>query len=229
MKNNFVKMLAAICLLSACKKGGQEFSGSLNSQQDSAAYAVGVLIGSQMKNDGFDSLNTKIMEAALAATLKGDTNTLIKVEKCQQVLMTYAQSIEKRKGEAAVEEGKKFLEENKKKSGVMTTASGLQYLVEKEGTGAMPVMGDSLVVHYHGTHLDGKVFDSSVDRGQPAEFTLDRVIPGWTEALQLMKVGSKWKVFVPSNLAYGERGMGGRIGPNETLVFEMELVAIKGK
>jgi FKBP-type peptidyl-prolyl cis-trans isomerase FklB len=124
---------------------------------------------------------------------------------------------------------KTYLDENAKKPGVKTLPSGLQYMVMKEGTGAKPTTADTVVCHYHGTLLDGKIFDSSVDRGQPATFPVSGVIPGWTEALQLMGVGTKWKLFIPSNLAYGERGAGGSIGPNETLIFEVELLSIKGK
>ena len=133
---------------------------------------------------------------------------------------------EKMKGQENVAKGKAFLEENKKKAGVQTTASGMQYIVMKEGTGAKPGLNDKVTTHYHGTVIDGTVFDSSVERGQPASFPVSGVIPGWTEALQMMPVGSKWKLFLPSELAYGERGAGGKIGPNSVLVFEVELLSI---
>ena len=120
----------------------------------------------------------------------------------------------------------KFLEENAKKEGVVTTASGLQYIVMTKGDGAMPKETDNVTVHYHGTLLDGTVFDSSVERGQPATFPLNGVIKGWTEGVQLMNVGSKFRFFIPSDLAYGERGAGGAIGPNATLIFEVELISI---
>ena len=125
------------------------------------------------------------------------------------------------------EVGKKFLDENAKKSGVKTTASGLQYEIMKEGNGPKPLATDTVVVHYHGTTVEGKVFDSSVTRGKPATFPVNQVIPGWTEALQLMPVGSKWKLVIPANLAYGERGAGADIKPNSVLVFEVELLEIK--
>ena len=118
------------------------------------------------------------------------------------------------------------MDENASKEGVVTTASGLQYQVLTEGQGAKPVASDEVTVYYHGTLIDGTVFDSSVDRGQPATFPVGGVIQGWVEALQLMNVGSKYKLFIPSNLAYGERGAGGSIGPNETLIFELELLSI---
>lgn len=133
---------------------------------------------------------------------------------------------EKAKAGVNLEKGKKFLEDNGKRKGVITLPSGLQYEILKEGNGPKPTATDKVTTHYHGTTIDGKVFDSSVERGQPAQFGVNQVIPGWTEALQLMPVGSKWKLFIPSNLAYGESGAGGAIGPNETLVFEVELISI---
>ena len=122
--------------------------------------------------------------------------------------------------------GKKFLEENKTKEGIVTLASGMQYQVITEGTGDSPTLESKVTTHYHGTLIDGTVFDSSVDRGQPASFPVNGVIPGWTEALQLMKVGSKWKLFIPSELAYGPNSPGGAIGPNATLIFDIELISI---
>jgi FKBP-type peptidyl-prolyl cis-trans isomerase len=130
-------------------------------------------------------------------------------------------------GAKASEAGKKFLADNGKRAGVQTTASGLQYEILKEGNGPKPLATDTVVVHYHGTTIEGKVFDSSVDRKQPAKFPVNQVIPGWTEALQLMPVGSKWKLVIPSEIAYGERGAGAEIKPNSVLVFEVELLEIK--
>ena len=130
------------------------------------------------------------------------------------------------KGEENLKKGQAFLEANKSKDGVKTTASGLQYIVMKEGAGAKPTLNDKVTTHYHGTLIDGTVFDSSVERGQPASFPVSGVIPGWTEALQMMTVGSKYKLFVPANLGYGERGAGGKIGPNSVLIFEVELISI---
>ena len=132
----------------------------------------------------------------------------------------------KSKYTATLEKGAKFLAENGKRPGVKTTASGLQYEVMKEGTGPMPKATDKVTTHYHGTLLNGQVFDSSVNRGQPIDFPVNGVIQGWQEALQMMKVGSKWKLFVPYQLAYGERGAGGDIGPHEALIFEVELIKI---
>ena len=131
------------------------------------------------------------------------------------------------RAEANKKKGEEFLAENAKKQGVKTLPSGLQYLVLKEGTGKRPTATDEVEVHYHGTLLDGTVFDSSVERGEPASFPVGRVIAGWTEALQLMKEGAKWRVFIPSKLAYHQRGAPPKIGPNETLIFEIELLHVK--
>ena len=145
----------------------------------------------------------------------------------QKEMMEKQQAAQKEQGEKNKAEGEKFLAENKKKDGVVTTASGLQYTVLKEGTGPKPGLTDKVKVHYHGTLIDGRVFDSSVDRGQPIELSVNGVIPGWTEALQLMPVGSKYRLWLPAKLAYGEQGTpGGPIGPNATLVFDVELLEI---
>jgi FKBP-type peptidyl-prolyl cis-trans isomerase len=142
--------------------------------------------------------------------------------------MTELQKEKKKEiGEKASKEGKKFLEENKKKKDVVTTKSGLQYTVVKKGDGKMPAATDKVKVHYRGTTLDGAEFDSSFQRGAPATFPVSGVIKGWTEALQLMKVGSKYKLFIPSDLAYGDRGAGPRIGPNQVLIFDVELISIE--
>jgi len=151
---------------------------------------------------------------------------MLNAEQCQTAIQTYFQGIQDKKTAVNTEAGKKFLEENAKKPGVVTLPSGLQYQIITEGTGPKPGLEDKVTTNYHGTLINGKVFDSSVERGQPVSFAVNGVIPGWTEALQLMPVGSKWKLFIPSNLAYGERGAGGDIGPNETLVFEVELISI---
>jgi FKBP-type peptidyl-prolyl cis-trans isomerase FklB len=132
-------------------------------------------------------------------------------------------------GKKNKKEGETFLTENKKKEGVKTLPSGLQYKVIKAGTGKKPKLADTVTTHYRGTLIDGTEFDSSYKRGQPATFQVSGVIPGWTEALQLMEEGAKWQLFIPSNLAYGERGMAGTIGPNATLLFEIELISVQEK
>jgi FKBP-type peptidyl-prolyl cis-trans isomerase FklB len=200
----------------------------LASLADSMAYSIGVTIGSNMKKDGLDSLDLDILKSAMAAVLRGDTPMIQQME-CQGVIQSYLAQKQQAQVSKNTAEGKQFLEENKKKKGVITTASGLQYMVITEGKGDMPTANDTVKTHYHGTLIDGTVFDSSVDRGEPVEFPVGGVIKGWTEALQLMHVGSKYRLFIPPDLAYGERQAGPKIGPNSTLIFEVELLAIKGK
>jgi FKBP-type peptidyl-prolyl cis-trans isomerase FklB len=145
----------------------------------------------------------------------------------QKEMMAKMTENSKKAGEKNKKEGEVFLAENKKKPGIITLPSGMQYKIMREGTGKSPKSTDTVTTHYRGTTLDGKEFDSSYKRNEPASFPLNRVIAGWTEALQLMKVGSKWQLFIPSNLAYGENGAGQDIGPDATLIFEVELLAVK--
>ncbi|MEZ0541563.1 FKBP-type peptidyl-prolyl cis-trans isomerase [Fibrella arboris] len=199
--------------------------------QDSLSYSVGYSIAQSMKQQGLTSVNTNILAKGIEDALKNQPLQIAEPQ-MQQIMMNYMQKqYAARNAEAgkAAEGNKKigaaFLAENKAKPGVQTTASGLQYIVEKEGTGAKPVATDRVKVHYTGKLIDGKVFDSSVERGQPAEFGVTEVIKGWTEVLQLMPIGSKWKVFIPSDIAYGDRGTGD-IGPGSTLIFDIELLDI---
>lgn len=195
------------------------------------SYMVGMDIGrglTQIKDD----IDIKVVEQALEATLKGEKTTMTQ-EEALQVRQAYMQQMQAKRvteQKAAAEknktEGTAFLAKNKSKSGVKTTASGLQYEVEKEGTGPKPKATDTVKVNYLGTKIDGTKFDSSYDRGQPATFPLNGVIKGWSEGLQLMPVGSKYKLYVPADLAYGENAPG-PIGPNATLIFEVELVGIE--
>ena len=157
----------------------------------------------------------------------GEAKSLISEEEAQQVLVSFQKKIRAEISDRNKKEGEAFLETNKKKDGVKSTASGLQYKVLKEGTGDSPKASDTVVTHYRGTLVSGKEFDSSEKHGGPATFGVGQVIPGWTEALQLMKVGSKWELYVPSKLAYGERQMGPDIMPNSTLIFSIELIEIK--
>lgn len=200
----------------------------MKTKTDSVAYAIGVTIGSNMKKDGLDSLNLDILSKAIRHSLNGDS-LLMDAQESQMAIQAYISDKQKQKSEVNVGAGQKFLAENKSKPGVKTLPDGMQYIVMKEGTGPMPSATDTVSTHYHGTLIDGTVFDSSVDRGQPAEFPVNAVIKGWTEALQMMKVGSKWKLFIPSELAYGDRAAGPKIAANSTLVFEVELLSIKGK
>jgi FKBP-type peptidyl-prolyl cis-trans isomerase len=199
--------------------------------KNSISTMVGMDVGrglTQIKDD----IDIKVVEQALEATIKGEKTSLT-AEEALQVRQEFMKTLQaKRVAEQKAasdknkKEGEAFLAANKSKSGVKTTASGLQYMVEKEGTGAKPKATDTVKVNYLGTKIDGTKFDSSYDRGQPATFPLNGVIKGWSEGLQLMPVGSKYKLFVPSDLAYGENGPG-QIGPNATLIFEVELLDIE--
>jgi FKBP-type peptidyl-prolyl cis-trans isomerase FklB len=204
----------------------------LATTQDSVSYSIGVFMAQNLKQQGISDLNSALLTKGLVDALSGQSTRLSQAE-CSQVMNNYMQkqmAVRNAEGIKASAENKKigtaFLTENKAKAGVVTTASGLQYSVEKEGTGAKPTATDRVKVHYTGKLLDGKVFDSSVERGQPAEFGVNEVIKGWTEALQLMPVGSKWKLYIPSDLAYGDRGAGADIKPGSTLVFDVELLDI---
>lgn len=193
--------------------------------EDQVSYSLGVNIAYSLKNQGFENLNVEALGLAIADVL-GNRPLQIDPEKGEQILNEYFQQIQARKHSKNIEEGRKFLQENSSKEGVTTLPSGLQYKILKEGNGPKPKATDTVTTHYHGTLINGTVFDSSVQRGQPASFPVNGVIAGWVEALQLMPVGSKWQLFIPSNLAYGTRGASELIGPNTTLVFEVELISI---
>ena len=200
------------------------FAQNLKNNMDTVSYSLGVLFAQNFKNGEKINIDANAMAKGFQDAIAG-TET-IKVEQANQLFSQYMAEASKSKFTATVEAGKKFLDENAKRPGVKVTASGLQYEVMVDGTGAIPKATDKVTTHYHGTLLNGKVFDSSVERGQPIDFPVNGVIQGWQEALQLMKTGSKWKLFVPYNLAYGERGAGADIGPYETLIFEVELLKV---
>ena len=207
---------------------------TLKTPKDKASYAMGMNIGNGLRKQSVD-----IDPAILARGLRdafSNGKTLLTDEEVRTILTQLQADMRKKQQEVAqvaAENNKKqgiaFLEANKTKDGVVTLPSGLQYKVLQEGTGAKPTLTDSVVCNYRGTLLDNTEFDSSYKRGQPITIPVTGVIKGWTEALQLMPVGSKWQLFVPSDLAYGERGAGGPIGPNATLIFEIELVSIQAK
>ena len=205
----------------------------LQSDLDTLSYCLGVSFTNNLKNQGVDTLKADIFAKAMEDVYAGK-DTLLSMEEVGKWLNSYFQKLQEatqkqdaEKYQSNIEEGKVFLTENAKKEGVITLESGLQYKVLKEGTGAIPINSDKVKTHYHGTLIDGTVFDSSVERGEAISFPVNGVIKGWTEALQLMKVGAKWQLFIPHNLAYGERGAGNMIKPYSALIFEVELLAIE--
>jgi len=201
------------------------FCQKSTNKMDSISYSLGVLIAQNLKGQGFDKLDPASLTLAVQDVLAGKP-TSISAEEAGKLVNSYIEKQKMSQSEGIINEGKTFLEDNAKKPGVVSLPSGMQYTVMKEGTGPKPGPNDKVTTHYHGTLISGEVFDSSVDRGEPASFPVNGVIKGWTEALQLMPVGSKWKLFIPSPLAYGERGAGGKIKPYATLVFEVELLSI---
>lgn len=216
-----------------CQNTGKKGEVTLTSRNDSVSYALGVLIGEQNKQTmksapGVDQLDKSILIAAFEKAFLGDS-VQIKPENANAALQKFFAEVSKAEGDKNLKEGEDFLAANKSKAGVVTLPSGLQYEIIKEGNGSKPTAEDQVKCHYHGTTIDGKVFDSSVEGGEPATFPVNRVIPGWTEALQLMPVGSKWKLYIPAALAYGERGAGQDIKPNSALIFEVELLEIEKK
>ncbi len=205
----------------------------LGDNDQKASYAIGYNMGQSVRKV-FADLELSLILQGLVDGLRGDDKAQMRKDEMRDTLKEFQRSLwdrkekeRKEKGEQNKIEGPKFLAENAKKEGVITTASGLQYKVLKEGTGPLPKETDWVKVHYRGTLINGDEFDSSFSRGKPSVFPVNRVIDGWTEALQLMKVGSKWKLYIPSEIAYGERGKGVAIAPNATLIYELELLSIE--
>jgi FKBP-type peptidyl-prolyl cis-trans isomerase FklB len=206
---------------------GQDKSPQLKDQKDKVSYSIGLQIGLNLGRQKVD-INPDILAAGIKDAIAGKPQ--LTTDQVKEVMSQFEKDMEQKQkqlGEKNKADGDKFLAENKKKPGVKATASGLQYKVEKEGTGPQPKPTDMVTVNYRGTLIDGTEFDSSFKRGQPATFPVNGVIKGWTEALQLMKQGAKYQLFIPANLAYGERAMGPDIGPNSTLIFEVELQDVK--
>lgn len=202
---------------------------------DRISYALGLSMGNNFKASGIKTINVQDFADGVAAVFDGLAPRM-SYDEAKKEIQEYFGKMEKEQQEAAAQmaqvnqqAGEAFLAENGKRVEVKTTPSGLQYEVLKEGDGAQPTAQDQVEVHYTGKLIDGTVFDSSVDRGMPATFGVTQVIPGWVEALQLMKAGSKWRLFIPSNLAYGPQGAGNVIGPNQTLIFDVELLKVIGK
>lgn len=209
----------------SCKSKEEKTAAADQVPKSESSYAFGVAIGNSLKATGVDIDYTAFVNGMKDVLDKNAPK--ITMDEANDKIQAALGAAMAKKGEESLAAEKKFLEENGKKAGVTTTVSGLQYEVLKEGSGAKPTGTDTVKVDYVGTLLDGTKFDSSIDRGEPAVFPLDRVIPGWTEGIQLMAVGSKYKLYIPSNLAYGEQGAGELIGPNSTLVFEVDLLSIE--
>jgi FKBP-type peptidyl-prolyl cis-trans isomerase len=217
--------LVVTCTSSTASTATQEQKiDKMNNEKDSLSYALGVLMGGSLKGQGFD-LDRNAFTSAFFSAEAGE-EMLMDEAAANAIVQEFQQGVAGRKAEANKKEGEAFLVENGKRSEVTTTESGLQYEVLTAGTGASPVATDQVTVHYTGKLLDGTVFDSSVERGQPATFGLNQVIRGWTEGVQLMKEGATYRFYIPSELAYGERGAGGDIGPGATLMFDVELIKI---
>jgi len=192
---------------------------------DKVSYALGLSIGNNFQNSGINNLQIEDFVQGLKDVLN-ETKPAISYDEAKLVINDYFMELQKEKLDNNKKAGEEFLNVNKHKAGVTELPSGLQYEILKKGTGAKPTASEKVKCHYHGTLINGNVFDSSVERGEPAVFGVLQVIPGWVEALQLMEVGSKWRLFIPSNLAYGEHGAGEAIEPNSALVFEVELLDI---
>ena len=231
----FMKLLLAYfafigIVLVSCNANADK-PAEMKTKMDSIAYSIGMNIGTNLKSDSL-MMNTKMIEAGLNDALYSD-ETLITTEQASALMMSLQQEMaSKQEGRLKNQQGdnmkmgEDFLIENKKKDGITETASGLQYEILKPGTGKKPLATDMVKVHYLGTLLDGTKFDSSYDRGEPIEFGLNRVIKGWTEGLQLMKEGAKWKFYIPYQLAYGEAGRPPQIPPAALLIFEVELIQV---
>ena len=207
----------------------------MNQEFDRLSYALGLSMGNNFRSSGIEKINVQDFADGVAAVFYGSEPRMsydeakAEIQKFFTELQAKQDEAAKVMGEQNARAGEAFLTENGKRSEVKTTDSGLQYEVLEEGDGPRPEAGDKVVVHYTGKLIDGTVFDSSEERGEPATFGVTQVIPGWVEALQLMKAGSKWRLFIPSQLAYGPQGAGGVIGPNQTLIFDVNLIKVVGK
>ena len=216
-------ILLGTIILASCQQNIGEVA--LENELDSASYCIGVSIGSNLKNSPMKKISYDAMIRGFREVME-DVDPEIDANQANQIISTYMQKLEMAVAEENLIAGRNFLNKNGQRSGVVTTESGLQYEIIKEGFGPKPSLSDQVTVHYHGTLIDGTVFDSSLD-GEPVTFEVGRVIKGWQEAMQLIPVGSKWTIWVPGELGYGLRPMpGGEIGPNDLLIFEVELFDI---
>ena len=221
----YIKIALVVSVISSCQNlTQQKFNFNEANELEKVSYSIGINVATSIKSEGLDSINSFYISKGFQDVFE-NKDLAINIEESNKIIGEYFNKKQDAKNQRLAIDSKIFLEQNKQKDGVMTTESGLQYLILSEGRGNNPTLNDNVTVHYHGTLIDGTIFDSSVDRNQPATFPLNGVIPGWQEALQMMSVGSKWKIFIPSELAYGESGTGA-IGPNSTLIFEVELLSI---
>ncbi len=219
--------LATASVLTSCAGGASsQAPAKFSNAADSASYAIGILMGTQIHDQimpDLEGFNYSNFTAGLYASVNDTAQMKFKPMEAQQILMKIMQRLAEAKAQKTLEEGKKFLEENAKKEGVkVIDSTGVQYIVLEEGTGAQPTIDDQVECDYVGTLIDGTEFDSSIKRGQPATFPLRGVIPGWTKTIPLMKVGSKWRIFIPAELGYGQRGTG-NIPGNSVLIFDVTL------
>lgn len=229
-KNSLLIAVAAIIIsFTACSNGSAKTEGQIKTKADTVAYSLGIIEGQNLKNT-FKEIDAKLIAQGIIDAYEGKENKLFaSPEEGMAAVRTYLTEIREKEAQENKKKGEEFLANNAKKAGVQVTASGLQYEIIKQGTGAKPTAESTVKVHYHGTNINGEVFDSSVERNEPAEFPLNGVIPGWTEGMQLMSVGSKFKFYIPYDLGYGERGMGQAIPPYTVLIFEVELLDIVKK
>jgi len=219
-----VKIIGIIVCIAFCATPLQ--GQRLRNEVDSLSYALGILFGKNIQGGGFQAINAEIFGQTAQKVLQNEALEMTP-EQANVIINTLYQKIQLAKFQKNLDAGRSFLNTNRNAPGVTTLPSGLQYKIIKQGTGAKPSATDKVTVHYHGTLIDGTVFDSTVERGQPIEFSVNGVIQGWIEALQLMPVGSKWMLFIPSELAYGENPRpGGPIEPNMALIFEVELISV---
>ena len=223
MKNR-IKIIGVLACFIFC--GTAVHGQKLKNGVDSVSYALGILYGKNIQSGGFQTINTEIFGQAVQKVIHNEAMEMTP-EQANVIVSRQYQKIQQLKYEKNLTDGRAFLSNNKNAPEVVVLPSGLQYKIVTQGTGAKPAATDKVTVHYHGTLIDGTVFESSVERNQPIELTVNHVIPGWIEALQLMPVGSKWILYIPSELAYGENPRpGGPIEPNSALIFEVELLSI---
>ena len=231
-------LFLAVAAFISCNNNSQK-KIELTNEADSLSYAIGADIANNLMKQNeqiklqIPEVNIEVLNSSLKSNFNANSDPVIDTAVCKEIIQNYFNNLQAQQQQeqeannlTAIEEGEKYLAENGQKENVVTTESGLQYKIIKNGNGIRPTLDAQVEVHYHGTLIDGTVFDSSVDRGTPATFGVSQVIAGWTEALQLMSEGSKWELYIPYSLAYGERGSPPVIGPYSTLIFEVELIKI---